>query len=138
MSTRNPRTAGNAGNTANAGNTGNATGNAGTARTRSPVFSAEIEVYIKIKPSVEASLREKKRANPSSLPHYWRGWNLDLKNDVEAEVKSEHQRQVARAVKATIDGVLGEDNGWTCASDRTLREEWLQLGPGSEPRKWCT
>ncbi|KAH6838343.1 hypothetical protein B0I37DRAFT_440011 [Chaetomium sp. MPI-CAGE-AT-0009] len=125
--TGNTGTTGNARNTGNTGNTGNATGTTGTARTRPPIFSAEIEVYIKIKPNVEASLREKQRAQ-ASIPDYWRGWDLDLSNDVEPRAKSEHRRQVTRAVKGTIDSVLGEDNGWD--------SQWFQLGPGTEPRKW--
>ena len=85
---------------------------------------------------MEAALREKKRTNPTSLPQYWRGWNLDLKNNVEYRVKAVQQRHITEAVKATIDGVLGDDNGWTCEVDMSLRDDWLQVGPGA--RTWCT
>lgn len=138
MSTRTPRNAGNpAGNVRNAArNTTNA-GTTGAATTRSPLFSAEIEVYIKLKPDVEDTLREKKRTRLSSLLPCWQGWDLDLKNDVQGRAKSTQQRHIIRAVKATIDGVLGDDNGWACELDGSLKDEELQLGPGAESRKWC-
>lgn len=164
MSTRTPRSAGNSANTGNTANPGNAsnarnsgstantgsagsvrtarntgnTGNAGTAgttHTRLPIFSAEIEVYIKLKPGVEAALREKKRTDPLSLPQYWRDWDLDCKNDADVRVKAVQQRHVTRAVKAIIDGVLGDDNGWACEVDPTLRDDWLQFGVGAPARQ---
>ncbi|KAH6617362.1 hypothetical protein F5144DRAFT_596398 [Chaetomium tenue] len=130
----------NAGNARNAGNTGNAAGgNAGTARTTAaqlPLFSAEIEVYIKVKPNVEADVKEKKSTNPSTLPPYWRDWDFDLHNDGDGRAVSAQQLRAINIVKATIDGVLGRENGWKCGIDRSLRDDWLQFGPGSEPRKW--
>lgn len=149
MSARTPRTPtntgapANSGNAANAGNVRNAgnTGNAGTARTTTtqlPLFSAEIEVFIKVKPNVEADVKEKKSTNPSSLPPFWRDWDFDLHNDGDGRAVSAQQTRAINAVKATIDGVLGRDNGWKCGIDRSIRDDWLQLGPQTEPRKWCT
>ncbi|EAQ84589.1 predicted protein [Chaetomium globosum CBS 148.51] len=147
MSARTPRTPtntgapANSGNAANAGNVRNAgnTGNAGTARTTTtqlPLFSAEIEVFIKVKPNVEADVKEKKSTNPSSLPPFWRDWDFDLHNDGDGRAVSAQQTRAINAVKATIDGVLGRDNGWKCGIDRSIRDDWLQLGPQTEPRKW--
>ncbi|KAK4140738.1 uncharacterized protein C8A04DRAFT_39651 [Dichotomopilus funicola] len=132
--------AGNATNTGNAGNARNnttntantrtgsnaATAGAGAANTPLPQFMAEIEVYIKLKPSVEAALREKKRSNFSSLPLHWQ----------QGTVKASQRRWVNEAVTKTIAGVLGEDYGWRCDPDISLRDDWLQIGSDAEARKW--
>ncbi|KAH6614450.1 hypothetical protein B0J18DRAFT_403896 [Chaetomium sp. MPI-SDFR-AT-0129] len=135
----NPGNAGNArNNTANTANTrtGSNAATAGAANTPLPHFMAEIEVYIKLKPSVEAALREKKRSNPASLPLHWQRWDLDLRNDAEGTVKASQRRWVNEAVAKTIAGVLGDDHGWRCDSDISLRDDWLQIGPDAEARKW--
>jgi hypothetical protein len=141
--TANPGNAGNARNTGSSGNAGNTTstgntGTAGAAKTVWPLFSAEIEVYIKLKPSVEAALRKQKRKNPSSLPWYFRDWDFDLWNNVDTHPKAVQKRCVTTAVKAIIDSFLGDDNGWGCEADFSLKDDWLQLGPDAEARKWCT
>ncbi|KAK3290453.1 uncharacterized protein B0H64DRAFT_452460 [Chaetomium fimeti] len=130
--TRNTGSSGNAGNTTSTGNTGTA----GAAKTVSPLFSAEIEVYIKLKPSVEAALRKKKRTNPSSLPSYFRDWDFDLWNNADAHPKAVQKRCVTTAVKAIIDSALGDNNGWGCEADFGLKDDWLRLGPDAEARKW--
>ncbi|KAH6839484.1 hypothetical protein B0I37DRAFT_400069 [Chaetomium sp. MPI-CAGE-AT-0009] len=130
MSARNPRSAGNAGN---AGNTRNA-------RAWLPLFTAEIQVYVKINAKVEAALTEKQRTNPSTLPAYFQRWDLDLRNDTEDyRVLLDQRLQVIRAIEATINGVLGEDNGWKCEWDATMNNGLVQLpgpGLGPEPKKW--
>lgn len=134
--TRNTGSSGNAGNTTSTGNTGTA----GAAKTVSTVFIAEMKVYITLKQSVEADLRRKKRKNPSSLPRYFRDWDFDLGNNVDAHAKAVQKRCVTTAVKGIIDSVLGDDNGWECEADSSLKDNRLRLDPdlGTEARKWCT
>ncbi|KAK4032786.1 hypothetical protein C8A01DRAFT_20194 [Parachaetomium inaequale] len=114
---------------------------AGNARTappaRLPLFGVEIEIYVKLKPKNEVLTREKKRTNPDSLPEYWRLWDFDLKNDYGPDKQRAavfQRREVCRAVQANIDTMLGQDNGWRCEADPSLKERNLTVP--TDPRKW--
>jgi hypothetical protein len=96
-----------------------------------------MQVYVRLKPSVEAAIMEAKRTNPTSMPQHWRSWDLSARNDDDVQQKAVQQSHVIDAVKATIDGALGPDNGWTCVVNTSLRDDWLRLGPEPLGRKWC-
>ncbi|KAK3298768.1 uncharacterized protein B0H64DRAFT_318436 [Chaetomium fimeti] len=106
---------------------------------RLPIFGVEIELYVKVKPHIEASIREKRRTNPKSLPEWWQKWDFDLLNDpptVEGQKQVVWQRLlgVSPAVQADIDAMLGPGNGWNCVSDPSMVERKLALPPNA--RKW--
>jgi hypothetical protein len=106
---------------------------------RQPLFGVEIEIYVKIKPKNEVLTREKKRTDPDSLPEHWQLWDFDLKNDYGTDKQRAaifQRREVCRAVQETIDAMLGQDNGWHCEAEPTMKERKLTLPP--DPRKWCT
>lgn len=105
---------------------------------RIALFGIEIEMFVKIKPKVEAIKREKQRVKPDSLPEHWRLWDFDMKNIYSEDLKKEavfQRRYVCGAAKEAIDTMLGPDNGWSCAVDLSVAERVLELPP--DPRKWC-
>ncbi|KAK3292026.1 putative amidoligase enzyme-domain-containing protein [Chaetomium fimeti] len=106
---------------------------------RLPLFGVEIEMFIKVKPSIEALTREKQRTNPTSLPEWWRKWDFDLKNDPPdraGEIGAVFHRidVVNSVVQVEIDTILGPNNGWRCTYDPSLSERKLALPP--DARKW--
>lgn len=111
--------------------------------TRNPYFGIEIAIFVKIKPHVEADVREKQKKSKeeSGLRDYWREWDFDLENkrggDFHLAKKRKQRQRVADAIKASIRRALGRDHGWACVSDESVKE-WQLNGPNPvDARKWC-
>ncbi|KAK4144861.1 putative amidoligase enzyme-domain-containing protein [Dichotomopilus funicola] len=100
-----------------------------------PLFGVEIEIYVKVLPSVEDRIRAKQRSNYNSLPEHWRYYDFDLKNGTgNVEGKAFQRKHVGNAIQSIIDTALGSGNGWHCEADASLKEYQLEAPP--DPRKW--
>jgi hypothetical protein len=103
----------------------------------SPLFGAEIEIFVKVKPGTQDAILRARRANPSSLPDCWRTWDFGLENGTGRIEEKDHQRKcVGGAIKAIIERELGPSHGWSCEADASLKEWGLTVPP--DTRKWCT
>ncbi|KAH6847304.1 hypothetical protein B0I37DRAFT_354065 [Chaetomium sp. MPI-CAGE-AT-0009] len=103
----------------------------------SPLFSVDIELYIKVNPRFEALTREKQRTNPASLPPHWRDWDFDLEKTSENAITAErvkHQKRLDTALNAIFDSAFGPGSGWVCDWNKGTKAGWLVLP--ENPRKW--
>ncbi|KAK4236517.1 hypothetical protein C8A03DRAFT_16829 [Achaetomium macrosporum] len=102
---------------------------------RRPIFGVEIEIFVRLKPSVEEWILCKRR-NGDPLPYHWRHWdNTLLNNSSDRSRKSAQRALVGSAIKELISQELGsQDLGWSCEPDASLNEEKLTVPP--DPRKW--
>jgi hypothetical protein len=101
------------------------------------MFGIEIEIFVKLKASIESSIRAKRRSR-EPVPKYFEDWRDDLGNDTQ-DIKLRIQQRicVGKCIKALIARELGANNhGWRAEIDGTLHQEELTVPP--EPRKWCT
>lgn len=98
----------------------------------SPVFGLEIEIFVKIKRSIQVEVQRHRQ----QLPPYWQNWDFGLSNRTEDPVKLAHQRTcVKMAILSLIDQALGEGSGWTVVSDASLKES--ELRAPVENNLWC-
>ncbi|KAH6611777.1 hypothetical protein B0J18DRAFT_375665 [Chaetomium sp. MPI-SDFR-AT-0129] len=102
---------------------------------RNPWCGAEIEIFVKLKPSVQGIIQQKLRRNPRSMAGHWRDWDFDLENGTGNLDRKEKQRRcVGKAILEILDQTLGPNHRWSCESDASLKEYTLTHPP--DTRKW--
>ncbi|KAK3300717.1 putative amidoligase enzyme-domain-containing protein [Chaetomium fimeti] len=100
-----------------------------------PLFGVEIEIYVKIKSSLADRIRERRYRDRATIQKYWLDWEFDLENGQgNLERKAKQRECVGQAIREIIDITLGDNHGWTCESDASLKE-WALTAPPN-PRKW--
>ncbi|KAH6854101.1 putative amidoligase enzyme-domain-containing protein [Chaetomium sp. MPI-CAGE-AT-0009] len=102
-----------------------------------PLFGVEIEIFVKIHDDLARKIRDRRYREPHTMQQYWLDWEFDLTNariQGNQERKAKQRECVGKAIREIIDITLGDNHGWTCESDDSLKE-WALTEP-DEPRKW--
>lgn len=100
-----------------------------------PWFGIEIEIFVKIRDSVKKTIKERIKKK-KKVAKCFEKWQWDLSNEPGNQDKKAKQRKlVGEAIMGILDQTLGDNHGWSCMPDASLKE--AQLSIPQKPRSWC-
>jgi hypothetical protein len=94
-----------------------------------PLFGVEIEIFVKVKSSVERDVKVVRGSIGSDLPTYWKNWDFSLSNRSTGAAVTAQRQRVKDALMAAIKSKFNRDVKWKVVSDASLKEADLTLPP---------